>query len=115
MKILVLNAGSSSHKSCLFDLGQGTEDAAPAPLWRAALDWTHQQGKVELSASGAGESMQQVLPIADKAEGLEAMVKTLVEGPTQVLESLSDIDAVGHRVVHGGREYIDSVPIDDQV
>ncbi|MBD2109440.1 acetate kinase [Nodosilinea sp. FACHB-13] len=115
MKILVLNAGSSSHKSCLFDLSQGAEDAVPTPLWRAALDWTHQQGKVELSASGAGESMQQVLPIADKAEGLEAMVKTLVEGPTQVLESLSDIDAVGHRVVHGGREYIDSVRIDDQV
>ncbi|PSN12109.1 acetate kinase [filamentous cyanobacterium CCT1] len=115
MKIFVLNAGSSSHKSCLFDLSQGIEDAMPEPLWRAALDWTHQQGQVELSASGAGESVQQVLPIADKAEGLEAMVKTLVDGPTQVLDSLSDIDAVGHRVVHGGREYIDSVRIDDQV
>ncbi|MBE9111766.1 acetate kinase [Nodosilinea sp. LEGE 07298] len=115
MKILVLNAGSSSHKSCLFDLSQGAESAAPQPLWRAALDWTHQQDKVELSASGAGESIQQVLPVADKAAGLEAMVKTLVDGPTQVLESLSAIDAVGHRVVHGGREYIDSVRIDDQV
>ncbi|PSR17443.1 acetate kinase [filamentous cyanobacterium CCP3] len=115
MKIFVLNAGSSSHKSCLFDLSQGTKDAMPEPLWRAALDWSHQQGQVELSASGAGESIQQVLPIADKAEGLEAMVKTLVDGPTQVLDSLSDIDAVGHRVVHGGCEYIDSVRIDEQV
>jgi acetate kinase len=115
MKILVLNAGSSSHKSCLFDLSQRAEGAAPHSLWRAALDWTHQQDKVELSASGAGESIQQVLPVADKAAGLEAMVKTLVDGPTQVLESLSAIDAVGHRVVHGGREYIDSVRIDDQV
>jgi len=115
MKILVLNAGSSSHKSCLFDLGQGAEGAAPHPLWRATLDWTHQQGKVELSASGAGESIQQVLAITDKAAGLEAMVNTLVEGPTQVLDRLSAIDAVGHRVVHGGRDYIDSVPIDEAV
>ncbi|MGB3311152.1 MAG: acetate kinase [Nodosilinea sp.] len=116
MKILVLNAGSSSHKSCLFDLSQGTaEGAAPQPLWRAALDWTHQQGKVELSASGAADSIQQVLPLTDKAAGLEAMVNTLVEGPTQVLDRLSAIDAVGHRVVHGGREYIDSVRVSDQV
>ncbi|MGG6237815.1 acetate/propionate family kinase [Nodosilinea sp. AN01ver1] len=114
MKIFVLNAGSSSHKSCLFDLDQDNSEV-PNPLWRAALDWTHQQGQGELSASSAGESMQQVLPIADKAEGIKAMVKTLVEGPTQVLDSLSEIDAVGHRVVHGGREYIDSVRIDERV
>lgn len=110
MKILVLNAGSSSHKSCLFDL-VGNPSEAPDPLWRAALDWTHQQGQVELSASGAGESVQQVLSIADQVAGLEAMMKTLVEGPTQVLESLAAIDAVGHRVVHGGRDYVDSVRV----
>ncbi|MBD1873614.1 acetate kinase [Nodosilinea sp. FACHB-131] len=115
MKILVLNAGSSSHKSCLFDLSQGAEGAAPHPLWRAALDWTHQQGKVELSASGAGESIQQVLSITDKAEGIEAMVKTLVEGPTQVLGELAEIAAVGHRVVHGGRHYQQPVVVDDEV
>ncbi|MBD2231782.1 acetate kinase [Phormidium tenue] len=115
MKILVLNAGSSSHKSCLFDLSQGAEGAAPHPLWRAALDWTHQQGKVELSASGAGESIQQVLSITDKAKGIEAMVKTLVEGPTQVLGELAEIAAVGHRVVHGGRHYQQPVVIDDEV
>ncbi|WP_035985227.1 acetate/propionate family kinase [Leptolyngbya sp. KIOST-1] len=115
MKILVLNAGSSSHKSCLFDLSQGDVGAVPQPLWRAALDWTHQPGKVELSASGGGETIQQVLPITDKAKGLKAMVNTLVDGPTQVLEGLAAIDVVGHRVVHGGREYIDSVRIDDRV
>ncbi len=117
MKILVLNAGSSSHKSCLFDLTQGTANGlAPTPAWQAALDWTHQPGSVELTAvSAAGASVHQVLPITDKAAGLEAMVKTLVEGPTQVLDSLSAIDAVGHRVVHGGREYIDSRRVTEAV
>ncbi|MBW4461089.1 MAG: acetate kinase [Nodosilinea sp. WJT8-NPBG4] len=115
MKILVLNAGSSSHKSCLFDLSSQDADHAPRPLWRAALDWTHQEGSVELSASGAGESIQQVLSITDKAEGITAMVKTLVEGPTQVLGELAEIAAVGHRVVHGGRHYQQPVVVDDEV
>lgn len=115
MKILVLNAGSSSHKSCLFDLG-GSSSEAPGPLWRASLDWTHQEGRVELTASSrSGEPVQQLLPITDKAAGIEAMVNTLVEGPTQVLNNLEEIDAVGHRVVHGGRDYVDSVRVDRAV
>jgi len=117
MKILVLNAGSSSHKSCLFDLTRGVQmSQAPIPVWRGALDWTHQEGKVELSAkTDTGESYKEVLPIDDKVEGIEAMLKTLEEGPTQVLEDLGEIVAVGHRVVHGGRDYQDSVQIDGDV
>jgi acetate kinase len=117
MKILVLNAGSSSHKSCLFDLNRGVQmGRAPIPVWRGALDWTHQEGKVELSAkTDAGESYKEVLPIHDKVEGIEAMLKTLVEGPTQVLENLGEIVAVGHRVVHGGRDYQNSVRVDGDV
>ncbi len=113
MKILVLNAGSSSHKSCLFDLSQPSQDGAvAAPLWRATLDWTHAEGMVELTAEKqAGDEYRASLPITDKAEGIAAMLKTLVEGHTQVLEQLSDINAVGHRVVHGGRDYIDSVRV----
>lgn len=117
MKILVLNAGSSSHKSCLFDLTQVSDQSlAPRPIWRAALDWTHAEGQVELTAATAsGAALKQALPIPDKAEGIAAMLKTLVEGETQVLGSLSDIDGVGHRVVHGGRDYVDSVRVDSDV
>lgn len=116
MKILVLNAGSSSHKSCLFDFSSGEADHTPRLLWRAALDWTHQEGGVELTATNAaGDSIQQVLSITDKAEGVEAMVKTLVQGPTQVLGELAEIAAVGHRVVHGGRNYQQPVVVDDEV
>jgi acetate kinase len=116
MKILVLNAGSSSHKSCLFEVGpEAAPYPAPAPLWRAALDWTHQEGSVELVASSGGESIQRVLPLTDRRQGLQAMVDTLVDGPTSVLDSLEDIGAVGHRVVHGGQEYVKPVRIDDGV
>ena len=117
MKILVLNAGSSSHKSCLFDLGQGTSGGlTPNPIWRAALDWTHREGFVELTAAGeAGEEVRRSLPITDQADGISAMITTLVEGPTQVLGSLSAIDAVGHRVVHGGQDYSHSVRVTEAV
>ncbi|MFQ4136893.1 acetate/propionate family kinase [Nodosilinea sp. PGN35] len=116
MKIFVLNAGSSSHKSCLFDLSQGNADGQVArPLWRASLDWTHAEGSVELTASGAGEETVTVLPLTDKGEGLEAMVETLVQGQTQVLDDLAEIGAVGHRVVHGGCDYQQPVVVDSGV
>lgn len=116
MKILVLNAGSSSHKSCLFDLSQPSPDgAAPPPLWRASLDWTHASGQVELSAQAGAASLQQVLPITQRPEGLRAMLDTLVQGPTQVLDQLQEIAAVGHRVVHGGRDYSAAVRVDGAV
>ncbi|TVP63895.1 MAG: acetate kinase [Leptolyngbya sp. LCM1.Bin17] len=117
MKILVLNAGSSSHKSCLFDLtSRLSTGLAPIPVWRAALDWTHQADMVELVAkTDTGDSVKEVLPITDKAKGIEAMVQTLTQGPTQVLDDLSEIAVVGHRVVHGGRDYQTPVIVDADV
>ncbi|XGB41567.1 MAG: acetate kinase [Nodosilinea sp. LVE1205-7] len=117
MKILVLNAGSSSHKSSLFDLRQSACLSPPSiPVWRASLDWTHSQGEVELTAHRAdGARLQQVLPLRDQTAGLVALVHTLIEGPTQILEELGEIVAVGHRVVHGGRDYRHWVLIDEKV
>ncbi|HEY9879957.1 MAG TPA: acetate kinase [Leptolyngbyaceae cyanobacterium] len=118
MKVLVLNAGSSSHKSCLFDLTQtgsgfGQE---PAPIWRGQLDWSHQAGHVELSAkTAAGESVKTVVATESRPEGIEQLLTTLYQGPTQVIGSLTEINAVGHRVVHGGRDYSASVRITEDV
>lgn len=107
MKILVLNAGSSSHKAALFDFAQGQ-----TALWRSQLDWTHTEGSVELEARTAdGRKHQAVLETQDKTEGLRWMLNTLVESPVQTLQNLSEIQAVGHRVVHGGRDYQQSIQI----
>ncbi|HEY9878009.1 MAG TPA: acetate kinase [Leptolyngbyaceae cyanobacterium] len=118
MKILVLNAGSSSHKSCLFDLTQTGSglDQEPAPVWRGQLDWSHQAGHVELSAkTAAGESIKTVVETESRPEGIEQLLATLHQGPTAVIGSLEEIDAIGHRVVHGGREYSGSVRITEAV
>ncbi len=117
MKILVLNAGSSSHKACLFDLNRLAEpNQTPRPIWRAALDWTHAEGMVELTATNhEGGKIKATLPITDRAEGIAAKLDTLVQGQTQVLRELSEIDVIGHRVVHGGRQYVDSVRVNSDV
>ena len=107
MKILVLNAGSSSHKAALFDF-----EVAQAPLWRSQLDWTHQAGVVELEAHTAdGRAHQATLETQDKTAGIHWMLTTLVDSPVQVLPTLKEIQGVGHRVVHGGRDYQQSIQV----
>jgi len=110
MKILVLNAGSSSHKAALFDFEVGQE-----PLWRAQLDWTHTAGAVELKAQTSRGEHTDALQTQDKTTGLRWLLETLVTGDVAILESLNEIQAVGHRVVHGGREYQQSTPITPEV
>jgi len=39
MKILVLNAGSSSHKACLYEIGETPPDVPPTPLWEGRIEW----------------------------------------------------------------------------
>ncbi|NEQ26068.1 MAG: acetate kinase [Microcoleus sp. SIO2G3] len=104
MKILVLNAGSSSQKSCLYDINT-LPDIAPAPLWEGSIDWTHQQGTAELKARGKGKSIEQQIQTNDRTAATEQLLKTIWSGETQVIDHPSAIDRVGHRVVHGGAEY----------
>ncbi len=71
MKILVLNAGSSSQKSRLYELpGTGKLPAvAPTPLWQADADWTDHQGTAELKIStSSGAVIQENLPTDARTE-----------------------------------------------
>lgn len=118
MNILVFNAGSSSHKSCLYQLGDAPlpdslPESPPDPLWEAQIDW--QQSPPLLTALGAGETVEIELADDDWAEAISQMLQTLHQGKTAVLSDLKELDAVGHRVVHGGRDYQESVWIDDGV
>ncbi|MBD3883134.1 acetate kinase [Phormidium tenue FACHB-886] len=111
MKILVLNAGSSSQKSCLYDIA-ALPDQPPEPLWEAQIDWTHQQGVAEVKVKTiAGASLQETIPFESPTPVMEWMFNTLWSGETQVIDSPAAIGGVGHRVVHGGHFYADSVRI----
>src|SRR5690242_13639270 len=134
MHILVLNAGSSSQKSRLYRLpdqvvtkyrtgvlasGEGSggsrEMPATAPLWTADADWSNSPGKVSLTITARGRTVKQELPNGGHAEILPRMLQTLWQGEMAVLQQPSEIDIVGHRIVHGGAHYQHSVVITPQV
>jgi len=113
MKILILNAGSSSQKSCLYEVDDETlPEQPPEPLWDAVVDWTHHQGLAAIKVkTAAGEVLEEELPIQKRPEVIAHMLETLWTGKTKVIEQPSAIDVVGHRVVHGGQDYRESVRV----
>ncbi len=116
MKILVLNAGSSSHKSCLYELNDRLPDRAPQPLWEAQIDWTHGEKAGELQVkTAAGNTLAEEFASNSRSEAIARTLETLWQGKTQVINSLKDIDIVGHRVVHGGQKYQQSTLISPEV
>jgi acetate kinase len=97
MKVLALNAGSSSLKACLYALDNDSSHPDPSPpLWQATAHWSDVgRGSVE--------------------ETFEQLLESLWSGSTAVMKDPSEIDAVGHRVVHGGTAFSESVRITPDV
>jgi acetate kinase len=115
MKLLVLNAGSSTIKSHVFNIDQAPNDSVPKPLWQAQADWGKEQNKTELTVRANGHTFTETLSTTAQDELLKHMLGTLSHGKTKVLSQLSDITVVGHRVVHGGPNYSTSVLITPEV
>jgi len=112
MRILVLNAGSSSQKSRLYELGESVPDLPQEPLWEANADWSEQQGETHCKiTTSTGQSLEMKLPTTARQEIITHLLETLWSGKTAVIAQPSEIDIVGHRIVHGGQEYRDSVKI----
>ena len=108
MKILVINAGSSSLKYQLFDMEKETV-LAKGNCQKIGIKGsfiTHKYGsnstKIEMELKNHDEAMQKVLSL-------------LTSGELGVIKSLNEISAVGHRVLHGGEIYKDSVLVTDEV
>jgi acetate kinase len=117
MKILVLNGGSSSFKSSLFDVS-GTEGAAAAPraLWEARVDWERHPGMADISVKTAvGANSKLSIPVKAPLESLDPLMEMLWTGDTAVIRGRSEIQAAGHRVVHGGRAFRESARITPEV
>lgn len=115
MKVLVLNAGSSSQKSCLYDLNDPLPINPPDAIWEAQIDWTAQSGKAVLKIKASGTTLESEIGSTDRATDTLQMLKTLSEGETKVIQQTGDIDIVGHRIVHGGQHYRQSVRINQTV
>ena len=112
MLILVLNAGSSSQKSCLYRLKESIPDTPTKPLWKADIDRLSETEWL-LSVNSNGIERETKIQPSDKA--LKALLDTLTTGDNKVINSLEEIDVVGHRVVHGGAKYSQPTLIDKDV
>jgi acetate kinase len=114
MKILVLNSGSSSQKSCLYELGAALPNSPPAPLWEAKIDWGENGATLEVRTN-SGKATERRLDKSKRTEAIAQLLQVLVSGETQVLTQLSEIDVVGHRVVNGGRQFTSPTLITPEV
>ena len=114
MKVLVLNSGSSSQKSCLYEIGDVLPEDPPGWLWQATIEWEGESGQAEIK-NGRGFSRKEKLKVSSRAEATAHLLDTLWKGDASAVSSLSEIDVVGHRIVHGGPAFEDPVVITPEV
>ena len=109
MKILVINAGSSSLKYQLIDM---TNEAL---LVKGMCDRIGIEGGNFKYQVPGKDDYKLNLPIADHAEAIGLVIKTLTDPEIGVIKSMDEIGAVGHRVLHGGEKFSGSVLVTEDV
>ncbi len=108
MNVLVINCGSSSLKYQVID-ASSEQVLAKGLCERIGID-----GRLTYQPAG-GEKEVSDIPMPTHKEAVRLVLEALVNEKTGALKALSDIDAVGHRIVHGGEKFTKSTLIDDQV
>lgn len=109
MKVLVINAGSSSLKYQLLDTASG-EVMAKGLCERIGID-----GVLTHTGNKSDEKFKFDIAMPTHKEAIQSVINVLLDPEKGVISSMSEIDAVGHRVVHGGEFFSDSVIITEKV
>ena len=109
MKVLVVNAGSSSLKYQLFD----TESAAV--LAKGNCERIGIDGSRIIHKTAGKEQYIKEGALRDHSEAMKLVVETLTNADVGCINSVSEIEAIGHRVVHGGPYFSESVLVTDEV
>jgi len=114
MKVLVLNSGSSSQKSSFYRINQSLPNDPLTPVWEGKIEWREKVAETEVKhASGVVQKNR--TKVLSRAEAVEHLLGTLTNGEAGAIESLAEIDVVGHRVVHGGPKYKEAVSLTEEV
>ena len=109
MKTLVINCGSSSLKYQLIDMAT-EESMVQGLVERIGIDGSILTQKIE----GRDKYIIET-PMKDHKDAIKLVLEALVDKENGIIKSMDEIGAVGHRVVHGGEKYSDSVVITDEV
>ena len=107
MNILVINAGSSSLKYQLMDPDTGWV-SAKGLCERIGID-----GRLTHRIPAKGEKISRDIPMPTHSEAITAVLDILVDEHYGVIKSLDEVDAVGHRVLHGGDKFVESCIINE--
>jgi len=108
MKVLVINAGSSSLKYQLIDM---TDESV---LAKGLCERIGVDGRIEHKRAD-GVKVEKNLPFPTHKEAFLALIDMLTTGEGKVIDSMDEINAVGHRVLHGSEKYKVSTLVTDQV
>ena len=109
MKVLVVNAGSSSLKYQLFDT------ATESVLAKGICERIGIDGRIEHRKGENGEKHKVEIPMANHAVATEVVIKYLTDPELGVISDMNEIEGVGHRIVHGGPYFFESVLLSDEV
>lgn len=110
MKVLVINAGSSSLKYQLIDM-DNQEVLAKGLCERIGIDGSNLQH----TNVAKDQKVKIEKPMKDHADAIQMVIDALIDPDHGVIASMNEIGAVGHRVVHGGEYFADSFVIDGKV
>ena len=110
MKILILNSGSSSQKACLYEIGETLPEHPPTCLWEGKVEFGNHTATVAVKNS-LGVVQEDKVRASSREQIVEHLLSTLIDERVGAMTSLSEIDAVGHRVVHGGPHFEEPVII----
>jgi acetate kinase len=114
MKVLVLNSGSSSQKACLYEIGEALPDDPPVSKWEGRIEWAGSKASTVVKNS-VGVVVQEEVSVSSRQEVVSNLLSTAWSGMARVLSSAAEIDAVGHRVVHGGPHFEEPVVVTSEV
>ena len=109
MNVLVINCGSSSLKYQLIN-SDTKEVLAKGLCERIGID-----GSAITHQPAGKDKIKTEVPMPDHKKAVELVIEALTDPVNGVVKSLDEIDAVGHRVVHGGEKFAESIVIDDDV
>lgn len=110
MKVLVINCGSSSLKYQVLDM-DGENLLAKGLVERIGMDGS----VITHTKIGSEDKWKNEVPMPTHKEAIEQVLNAIVDPEHGVLKDMSELGAVGHRVVHGGERYANSVLIDEEV
>jgi acetate kinase len=114
MKILVLNAGSSSQKSCLYEIGSALSEAPPTPLWEGKLDVHADTAELRVK-NARGTRVQETLHVQAGSAPVGELLEKLWSDKAKEAGAPEAVNLVAHRIVNGGANHRDPVVITKQV